>query len=46
MRSDSHYDLYEPQSERKNILKGCLFMVFFFAAAMGIVQLIVYFFGH
>lgn len=46
MRSNSHYDLYEPDSERKNWFKGCLFMVVFFGGAMGIVKLIVYFFGH
>jgi len=46
MRSDSHYDLYEPETERKNWFKGCLFMALFFGAAMALVYLLIYFFGN
>jgi len=45
MRSDSHLDLYSPAKERANWFKGCLFMVLFFGGAMGLVYLIVYYFG-
>lgn len=45
MRGDSHFDLYETKNERKNWFKGCLFMAIFFAAAMGVVQLMIYLFS-
>ena len=41
--SDSHYDFYEPSSERDNKAAGFLFLAAIIGGSIGIIKLVVYF---